>query len=324
MVGRFKSNAPINNFILFVYALILKWPLFFHPHIPGVKKEDAFLYNSLLSFINPLGKEFPLVYGILVFALLFIQALFLNFIVINQKLFQKSNQLAGMIFILFSSLIDDFYLFSAPVICATFLLWILYKFSFLQQNQDSKKAVFDIGILLGLSILFYAPAFIFIIFIFYGLSVTRPFRLTEWILALLGLITPYYFLGAYIFISGKSNVQILPSINMILPHFNFSIWESIAIGLVFVSVLLGFVFSQNNIRRLLVQSRKTWSMIYFFLLLSLFVLFQVNSGFLLMAAPAAAIASAAFFYPEKKWFPTFIHWSLVILSVIIGYYYALH
>jgi hypothetical protein len=38
VTGTFKANNPYNNFLLFIYGLVLKLPSFIHPEVPKPEK----------------------------------------------------------------------------------------------------------------------------------------------------------------------------------------------------------------------------------------------------------------------------------------------
>ena len=81
MTGSFKSNLPYNSFLLFIYGLLLKWPIFTHPLIPVSAADDTFLYKTIIHSISFTGNNFPLLYSIIVFLLLYIQAIGINTII---------------------------------------------------------------------------------------------------------------------------------------------------------------------------------------------------------------------------------------------------
>lgn len=327
MTGSFKSNLPYNSFLLFIYGLLLKWPIFTHPLIPASAADDTFLYKTIIHSISFTGNNFPLLYSIIVFLLLYIQAIGINTIINNQKLFPKPNYLTGMCFMLFTSLFTQWFVLSGVLISVTFLIFILSKLCKLPNDNNAKKSLFNIGLLLGLSTLFYFPSIVFLVLVLLGLAITRTFRLPEWVMVFLGLITPYYFLGAYDYIFDSTIRNIYPAFAVSLLHFTFTRYETIAIVFALVTFCIGFVFIQNNMRKLLVQSRKSWTIIYFLLIISFIVPFlNMKSGFLYWlpaVIPFSAIAAAAYLYPGRKWFSIVSHWGMIILSVIIGYFFVI-
>lgn len=324
MTGTFKANNPYNNFLLFVYGLVLKLPMFIHPEIPQTQQLDGILYRSFLNWLAPTAKTLPIIYSIIAFLLLYIQAITLNKLLNNHRLLPKPNYLAGMSYLLITSLFSEWYILSAPLIINTLLIWVLSRLCNLYNNPNAKTILFNVGMITGVATLFYFPSIAFSLLIIVGLTITRPFKLPEWIIALLGIITPYYFLGAWFFLTDRWASYRFPGVSVTLPKFNESAWAYIAIIFVLFTIIVGMIFIQNNMRRLLVQSRKSWSLIYLYLMVAIVVPF-LNAAhsfdyWILTAVPISAFAAAAFLFPERKWFSFFIHWSLVALSVIVGYF----
>ena len=69
MTGTFKANNPYNTFLLFVYGILLKLPMFLHPKVPQVQQIDGFLYRALLKWLQPIVGNFPGIYAIFAFLL---------------------------------------------------------------------------------------------------------------------------------------------------------------------------------------------------------------------------------------------------------------
>jgi hypothetical protein len=157
-----------------------------------------------------------------------------------------------------------------------------------------------------------------------GLGITRPFRLPEWLMALLGILTPYYFLAAWIFLTDRWHGYHFPGIAVNVPKFNQTIWAYSAVIIVSFTILVGIYFIQINMRRQLLQARKSWNLIFLYLIVAVFVPFlnasQNFDYWILTAVPIASMTGAAFLYPEKKWFAICMHWSMVLISVVMGYY----
>ncbi len=324
MIGAFKANNPYNNFLLLVYGLMLKLPMFIQSKVPQPQQLDGFLYKALLKWMEPMNHSFKIVYSLIAFLLLYIQAISFNKLVNDQRLLPKPNYLTGMSYLLITSLFPDWYALSAPLIVNTFLIWILSRLCNLYNNPHAKTSLFNIGMIIGIATFFYFPSIAFSILIMVGLGITRSFKLPEWIIAFIGILTPYYFLGAWVFLTERWKGYQFPGVAVTVPKFHETTWSYIAIGFVLVTIIIGSIFIQNSMRRLLVQSRKSWSLIYLYLLVAVFVPFlNAKHSFdywILTAIPIAALAAAAFLFPERKWFATFIHWSLVALSIVMGYF----
>ena len=324
MIGTFKANNPYNTFLLFVYGILLKLPMFLRPTVPEPQQIDGFLYKALLKWLQPFGNNLPVLYAFITYGLLYTQAITFNRLVNEQRLMQRSNYLTGMSFLLVSSLFSEWNMLSAPLIINTLLIWVWAKMSGLHNNPQPKTSLFNIGIAIGLSTFFYFPSLAFAALIIFGLALTRPFKLAEWLIALLGIITPYYFLLAWVFLTDKWKGYKFPGFAVTNPKFNQTNWAYAAIIIVLFITVIGLFFIQQNFRRQLIQARKSWNLVYLYLIVAVFVPF-VNAThtfeyWILCAVPLSAILGAAFLYPAKKWFPLLLHWLMVAFVIVISYF----
>lgn len=324
MTGIFKANNPYNNFLLLLYAVLLKLHIFLYPNIPQPQQIDGFLYRGFLSWLKPIGEGFPLIYSFITFILLYSQAIYFNKLVIDQRIMQRPNYLTGMCYLLLTSLFAEWNSLSAPLIINSLLIWVWAQMSGLYSNQKPKASLFNIGFAIGLCTFFYFPSLAFVILVIFGLAITRPFKLAEWLIALFGIITPYYFLLAIVFLTDKWKGYSFPGFAITSPVFNQSYWAYAAIVLVLIIAIAGIFYVQQNFRRQLIQARKSWNLIFLYLLVALFVPF-VNAThtfeyWILCAVPLSALMAAAFLYPQKKWFPVAVHWLMVAFVIVINYF----
>ncbi len=324
MIGNFKANLPYNNFLLLIYGLLIKWTLFLHPVLTPITSKDTFLFKSIHHFITEINSIFSPFASIFIFILIYIQALMLNRLVGNQKMFLKPNYLTGMTYILVTSMFSSFNTFSSTLLSATILIAILSFLSKLTNTQDPKKIIFNIGIFLGVASFLYFPSIIFLALLFLTLFVMRPFRLAEPIILIIGTITPFYFLYSFNYLLDLNIKGLFPSLSLSQPVIHLN--ESEIAGLVFVTLLffVGVYYLQINMNRLLVQSRKMWSVLFFFLMLSVLMIFMQEQhqipNFHFIIIPITLIITSFFVYTEKKFISSLIHWMLVALSFLVGYY----
>ncbi len=323
MTGIFKANNSYNNFLLLFYGLALKLPIFLHPQVPQAQQIDGFLYKGLLKWLQPVGNGLPIIYPVIAFILLYTQAVTFNKLVNDQRIMQRPNYLTGMSYLLITSMFAEWNVLSSPLIINTLLIWVWARMSGLYNSQNPKTILFNIGIVIGVSTFFYFPSLSFAALIIFGLALTRPFKLAEWILALLGILTPYYFLLAFVFLADKWQGYNLPGIAVTLPVFNQSQWAYAAIILILFASVIGIFFVQQNFRRQLIQARKSWNLIFLYLLVALFVPF-INAThtfeyWILCAVPLSSLLGATFLYPAKNWFPWLLHWVMVAFVIIVSY-----
>ena len=315
MTAIFKTNNPFNAFFLFLYAVLLKLPMFLNPVIPQPQQTDGFLFKLLLKSCEGFGTKLPFFYPLLTFALLYIQAIVLNKFSSDKRLLQQPNYLVAMSYMLLTSLFPEWNILSAPLIVSTLLLWVWVKMSGLYNNPKPQTTLFNIGFVIGIATFFYFPSIAFALLIVLGLVLTMPFKLTEWVTALIGIITPYYFLLAYVFLTDKWKGYHFPGVTISYPHFEKSSWALVAIITVLFVSLIGFLFVQQNARRQLVQTRKSWNLILLYLLVAVFIPF-INAThtfeyWILCAVPLSMLMAATFQYPRAKWVPAALQWLMV-------------
>jgi hypothetical protein len=323
LVGIFKANNPLNTFLIFIYGLLLKLEWFIDPHIPVVHKTDGFLFREILDKLEGAGAQFPLIYPAITYLLLFTQAITFNKLINDQKMMQRANYLPAMSYLLITSMFSEWNILTAPLVINTLLIWVWARMSTLYSNVNPKTTLFNIGMMIGISTFFYFPSLAFVLLIVFALIVSRPFILAEWVVSILGIVTPYYFLFSYLFLTDKLKGYKLPQFEVSYPKFHQNYWELGGICLVIFAFLIGGYFVQANFRKQLVQVRKRWSLLLLYLIVAVFVPF-INAThtfeyWILTAIPLAAYVGCGFLYPVKRWLPLVLHWLMVLVVLVISY-----
>jgi Family of unknown function (DUF6427) len=324
VIGIFKQKNPGNALLLLVYALVLKFPVFVHPVLPVLHKEDNYLYRIIFNALDSFFHNSPIIFSIFTFILIFTQATLFNRICNYQKILPKPNFLPGMSYILVTSLLPDWNHFSAPLLINSLLIWIWYKMIALYNNNRPDPAIFNIGVLTGVVTLLYVPALFFLLLVFFSLLIMRPFRIREWLMGLLGFTFPYYFLFIILYISNHWNWKsIVPSITITLPGMPHSIWITLGIVLLVVPFMIGGYFVQGNLNKMLIQVRKSWSLSLLFLLVAIFVILINHAdsyeNWIVTAMPFAAFHAAAYYYAPNKNLPLILHWLTFAFIIWINY-----
>jgi len=324
VTGTFKANNPYNTFLMLIYGILLKLPMFLHPKVPQEQLIDGFLYRVLLKWLQPIAGGFPVLYAIIAFLLLYTQAVSFNKMVNELRLMQRPNYLTGMSYLLVTSLFTEWNMLSSPLIINTLLIWVWARMSALHNDTSPKTTLFNIGIAIGVSTFFYFPSIAFVALVIFGLAIIRPFKLSEWVISLMGIITPYYFLLAWAFLSDRWKQYHFPGIAFTSPKFNQNSWSYLAIVIVILTSITGFIYVQQNFRRQLIQARKSWNLIFLYLVAAVFIPF-INAThtfeyWILCAVPLSALLGAAFLYPNKKTFPLVLHWLMVAFVIVISYF----
>jgi len=325
VIGIFKLKNPANIFLLLVLGVLIKLPLFLHPHIIVTRKSDGLLYGAMLEFLKPAGKSFPAFYACLAFGLLWLQAIVLTRFINTQRMMNRPGWLPGMAYLLITSLIPEWNFFSAPLFVNTIFVFILSGVFKIYNQQNAKGAIFNIGLALGVSSFIFFPSVSFIAWILLALMYMRPFRMNEWVLCILGATTPFYFYAVYLLISGPWNWETFwPYFSIGLPSVRQSAWLAGSAFLLALPFLTGAYFIQNSLRRMLIHVRKGWSLLLLYMLGAIFVPF-VNSAdtfesWGMAAIPFAAFHASAYLNSTFRIFPLLLFWLTV--AFVLAYQYA--
>ena len=325
MIGIFKQKTPANLLLLLFFGLLIKLPMFLHPRVPTIQDKDGVLFHGILRFLEPTGKANPSLYSILAFILLFTQAASLTRFINNYRMMNKPNYLAGMAYLLITSFFAEWNYFSAPLLINSLLIFILGWLFKIYNHPRAKGIVFNTGLAVGISSFIFFPSVTFIIWVLFALMIMRPFKINEWLLCLLGLTSPYYFYGIYLFLTNSwTPGKILPYLSVHLPSLHQSIWLAISALLLMVPFLTGGYFIQDNLRKMLIQVRKGWSLVLVYLLVAIFIPFVNTSNtfenWVMAAPPFAAFHACTYLYPQKKLFPLILFWISVAFVLLYQYY----
>ncbi|MEO6455690.1 MAG: hypothetical protein ABIN97_16535 [Ginsengibacter sp.] len=323
MVGTFKANNPLNTFLLFIYGLLLKFSFFSHLPVPAAGKTDGILYKELLLGLQSISNYPSIIYSIIAYLLLFTQAISFNKVLNDQRLLQRPTYLPAMSYLLVTSIFPEWNILSSALIVNTLLIWVWFKISGLNNSLNPKTTLFNVSIVIGITSFIYFPSLGFALLIVFSLMLTRPFNITEWAIALAGIIAPFYYLFAWLFLSDKFKFYKSPVFVIGYPRLQ-NYWMLGGIILILITFLTGAWFVQANFRKHVLQIRKSWGLVLFYLVIAVLIAFINDTHsfqpWIIIAIPLSAFISSAFFYPSKKLFPYLLHWLIVGSVIIISYY----
>lgn len=312
MLKIFKQKNAAHPIFLLLYALILKSGSFVEPQSIRVSNEDHILFIQLVRFLNPSG-EASYFFNILAFICFYIQALLFNKVVNQFKLLGKPSFLPGMCYILITSLIPEWNLLSAPLLINGLLIWLFHGVAKSFYSQQPRADVFNFGLIASIITLLYQPAFLFIFFVLIGIFIMRPFIFKEWLICLLGVLTPYYFVGVIYFLTDQfSWSAILPKISLHIPVLINDKNTLISLTFLILPFLIGAFWIQANLTKMYIQVRKNWSLLLLLILICFTVAlmdYENNmTDWILTTIPFAAFHAATYQYPKRMWFVYILHW----------------
>ncbi|HVZ56807.1 MAG TPA: hypothetical protein VG870_09140 [Chitinophagaceae bacterium] len=325
MIGVFKQKTPANILLLLLFGLLIKIPMFLHPHVPAAVPKDGLLFHWLLGQLQPAGNSAPVLYALLAFLLLYTQAVSLNSLINRNRMTQRLTYFPGMAYLLVTSLVPEWNHFSAPMVVNSLLILVL-SWLFRTYNQPRAKGIiFNVGLAIGVMSFLYFPSLVFMIWAIFALMLLRPFRINEWLLCLLGITAPYYFYVIYLVLTDQWSLQkIVPGISIQVPRLTQSIWLAASAFFLCVPFLMGGYYVQDNLRRMLIQVRKGWSLILLYLLAGILIPFLNTThsfeNWIIVAVPFAAFHAAAYLYPSRLLYSRILFWSMTLFILAYQYY----
>ncbi len=325
MAGIFKANNPFNTFLLFVYGLILKFCWFRNPIEPGINKFDGLLYKAAFPYIHSLWAWSPFFFLTIVYLFIFTQAVIFNRLLSTQRLFQKANYLPGMSYLLISSFVPEWNQFSSVLIVNTLMIWSYSKMNKLYNNQDPKENLFNLGMIISFCSFLYVPSVLFLLLLFFSLAITRTFRIREWTVCILGLITPYYFLLISIFLHDNNIKRFkFPILYPRLVNFHISLIQIVFYSFVVLIALIGVFFINNNLKKQVVHVRKSWAIILVYLFIAAIIgVFYSNNEktyLYLVLVPFSTYIAAYYFYLRSRMMLTITHIIMIAFIVYNGFF----
>ncbi|MDP1844992.1 MAG: hypothetical protein Q8K64_16375 [Sediminibacterium sp.] len=313
MVFLFRDKSVINILFLIILSLLVHAHFFFvAPVLLGSVNEGLFAV-FLIHYFSSIDTTFLF---ILYLAALLIQAIRLNMLLMELKMFQKLGYTVAMSYVLLSGFFISWTAIT-PALFANFLLiWLFIKITRLFNQPNPKNLLFNIGLIVGSTILCYHPTAILIIVVLFTLGIMRPFKLQEWFVLLMGIALPYYLLGSWLFLNDRLGeiYAYLPHWALVVPAVKMDAAFIVGISVLAIAFIVGFICWQQFNSRLVIQIRKNWSAMLLMCLILLAVPFVFRDGGLPAAfmciLPLSVFISNAFSYPQKLFLPNLLFWGM--------------
>jgi hypothetical protein len=167
----------------------------------------------------------------------------------------------------------------------------------------------------------YEPIAILIPVVLFALIIIRPFKVSEWMVLIMGILLPFYFIFTYIFLSGNlaDFSNFLPKLDWKNPLVKLE-WNVILALLVMgVQLIAGILYWQQEQVRFIIQVRKYWGVLFLVLILTLFqpIIFSVQALYAsaIVITPLACFISFSYAIPQRLFIPNLLFWSA--LAVIV-------
>lgn len=319
----FRNNSPFTVLILFLIVLLVRVKALIHPQVP-LPVAGYFMYNYVLKGLNLLFAESRFAWTMMALVSIFLQALYIKNITSRHKLFPRYTYIPAYVYIILTSIDAEFGYFGVTVIINWFLLGAMdLMFSFTQTTQP-RKSLYNAGFLLAMAAIFQFSMLSFFLLLLVGMVMFRPFNLGEWSVALMGYLTPLYFLVSCLFLTDRLYlINYWPHVGISLPdHISSPFHLIITISGLLILSGAGTFAMRQNVPLTNIYVRRDWTAVSYYLFISMLVAFitdeTVKTAWLIIMPALSIIISHAFLLEKNKWFSNFIfYFSLIFLMYSI-------
>ena len=319
MVALFKDRSPVAIVWLVLLSLVV------HSHFvidfAGVQapRHDGLFSLLLNSYVAPLNAAIVLlIYHVVVIA----QALRLNHLFGENRMYSKPNYLAAMVYIMLTGIFKEWSALTPALLDNLLVIWLYAKTVKLYNSSDPKTLLFNTGFIIGISILCYHPSALLILVALFALMVVRPFVITELLVLLMGVLSPVYFIASWLYLTDSFHTinQYIPMWQLNLPDTQVTGWFFVTVSLILLILLTGLIYWQSESRRLLIHVRKNWGVLMVMLLVMLPIPFiNKDAGLdslVLWIIPASPFIAKGFLAPQKNILPNLMFWALLGLGIL--------
>ena len=321
MLNIFRNYNPFSVIALFVWTLLLKLSILIHPEPAFFAARSQVMWLKLSTFLYLILGNAPFLITFFAVCNLFGQAIFLNSIANRHHLFPKSNYFPALSYILVTSLFTDWNYLSAALISNWLILAMLSSMLKLYAASDARKQIFNIGCFISLTAMLVFPDIIFICLLLLALAILRPFKAAEWMVALLGILTPFYFLAGLLYLSDDLYLmKHMMSIGFSLPKKLDNAPVVLAsFSMMIIMIVTGIYYLNYFMSRMLFQNKKWWWVIFAAFFISILAgIFTVAKGYnqwMALLVPGSFIIANAWFEERKRWVTNVLFYLFVAVII---------
>jgi len=321
MIRFFKSPQPTVLFIIPLIILPLWIQAFFiHPFV--VTDGGTFLYQAFAGWLAKLPAFLVVFFA---FALITLEAIYLNTIVNRHEVLYKQSYLPALLYALLMSMSVTVLNFHPLVLVNLILLRALDKTFMLFKNDSPISPLFDAAFLFAISSLFYLPAILFFILYLIALAILRPFNMREWIISCIGFALPYFFLGIYFFLEDQFTAGWKSFFEGLIPRTLPSVFhvdQPMLFLLIVVGTLLliSLLKLMGNFYKNTIRTRSSQQILMLFLLVSIASSFWMKAipyyQITMLAIPAAVFLGYYFLSAKRRiWISELLLWMMIVLII---------
>jgi hypothetical protein len=325
LIQLFRNNTPYAVLLLLIVAFFTQKGNAVPP-VLAATAHAAPIYSWVVGGLRNLLGDSLLAWTAAKLLFLFLQALYLNRIVMQHRLLAKPTFTPALILICYASFAVTFRHFSESCIANFFLLGAIDAMLQFGHPSQPRRQIFNAGFLLAGAVLTQFSYVFFIPMLLLALLILRPFHPGEWLAAVLGLLTPVYFVAGLLFLYDRlPTLKQWPQLGTVLPHQagHPVLQLSIVLG-VLLLIAGGLYLLQQQMERSTIHVRRGWAVVMGGAVSAILVAFladESTTGSWMAFAPFFTLIAAPVLETEKpRWFANFALYFLFALTVACRIY----
>ena len=261
--------------------------------------DNAGILSHLLYGVVPVnGLEAKIAAVVLVV----FQSIYLSYFVNSYKLSKEYSYFPAAFYLLMMAFMRESATLTPALLGNTFIIVALVELFKVYKKDRVLGHIFNVGFWISIGSLFYLPIGIFLFFGYIGILILRSFNLREWLIMLLGFLTPWFLTGTYFFaitkFTGFLSIQFAKNAGFLSFAFSPGIglyFRAAILTFSFLVVILGF---RNYLYKKNIQTQKYINLLFYTLIvLALTPLFQQDIHLehtILFCIPFAIFLSLSF------------------------------
>jgi len=324
LIKTFRESYPVQYLLLILVALAIWAGAFIHPPASTIEVNRFLAPGNAL--LQSLIFGIPFLNTLFGFLLTFFTALLLNYVLVKNNLVDKNTLIPALVLIVFYGHSVSYLGLHPAIVAGFFLILALDNLLAIYTEEQAYEKVFNTGLLISLTSFFYLPAIYLLVFVWFSFIIYSLYRWREWVISIIGLITPYLFLGVWFFWNDELDAAFVNYHSFFLSFagFHYTIPVGFINYVIEIIIALFFLWSLFNVMVRLDEKpitirKRYWAVFWMFVItfINFFIagdFFNATQAFLMI--PIAIFVSGALPDVNRKWVVEILFGLLVILIVI--------
>lgn len=320
MLAIFRNYNPYVVLLLLILTIVVKLGYWITPDAVTIE-GNMLIYNVLWGKVQGFLQFSNFTWGIIAILSLFVQALYVNNIANRFDLFTNMTYLPAFTYIILGSIIPSWNSMGPYMVLSWFVIGILDNALKLYHTSLGRFTLVNLGILIGASALLLPELAILIIFGFIAISIFRAFNVGDWLAYILGLITPFYILFAYLFFQNQLSLfSVIFNVDLaFITKIASPTKLVLAISMIVLSLVIGSIYLMQFMSRMVMEHQKYWTIV-----IVLFITIVIGgvltlrndwSNWLILLPTLSLIVNNAWLEYKRKWIATTLCYLLIICSL---------